>query len=563
MKLDLFNIDDFVKMNHLEEVTSPIGLTAAKMPNPNGIFSYEIFGYTTEERKNTFAYIDLCGNYFHPQCLKVLNRMGSLGKIAFGEKYAVIADNKIHPLDRDQLKDFPDAETGTEFFYNNWDKIDWSRASVLTTDKTQNEDELSIDKKNRLKFFKLLKREEAFVRKWLVLPPYYRDFNAEDTTMGDDINKVYKELILKTMALKKGFADEFGFSSVGAMTKNRIQDLICILYDISLGPVTGKTIDINTREMAGNSKRSLLKRNLIGRFLDFSASSVITSPVSSQTETVEDFARYGIVQLPLQTFMAMYKPFFINFCQQGLESYAEEFTSGDLARDLKRIDSSQWSVSEVDKIITRFIKSASEKDEPIEFEYINKDNEPKWFSIMCTEYDQNKKELVNRPVTYLDLFYIAAEEIAVDKYSMNTRYPVANNQNIYAAKIKVLSTNKTRHIYLESPFSGLKEYKHYPYIGYDKITKDYGVSDPTPKPKVYYDIFRATIIGNGVIKSLGADYDGDMMFFRGLFTKEANAEAEKLIWRKTNFFSADGSLSRGLTKISKDCTIALYELTKN
>ena len=67
----------------------------------------------------------------------------------------------------------------------------------------------------------------------------------------------------------------------------------------------------------------------------------------------------------------------------------------------------------------------------------------------------------------------------------------------------------------------------------------------------------------GCIKSLGADYDGDMMFFRGLFTKEANEEAAKMIWKKTNWFSADGSLSRGLTKISKDCTLSLYELTKN
>ena len=412
MKIDLFDIDEFIKMNHLQEVTSPIGLTATKMPNPNGIFSYEIFGYTTEERKNIFAYIDLRGHYFHPQCLKVLNRMGTLGKIAIGEKYAVIADRKIHPVDKEQLKDFPDAETGTEFFYNNWEKIDWSKASVLTTDKTQDMDELSIDKKNRLKFFKYLKKNEAFVTKWLVLPPYYRDFNTEDTTMGDDINKVYKELILKTMALKKGFADEFGFSSVGAMTKGRIQDLIGILYDISLGPITGKTIDINTKEMAGNSKRSLIKRNLIGRFLDFSASSVITSPVSSQTETVDDFSKYGTVQLPLQTFMAMYKPFFINECQRALEVAAEAGIE-DAPHDIKKIDNSQWSLSEVDKIITRFIKSASEKDEPIEFSFINSDNEESAFAALCTEYDEHHNELVTRPMTYLDLFYIAAEKIAV------------------------------------------------------------------------------------------------------------------------------------------------------
>ena len=55
---------------------------------------------------------------------------------------------------------------------------------------------------------------------------------------------------------------------------------------------------------------------------------------------------------------------------------------------------------------------------------------------------------------------------------------------------------------------------------------------------------------------------GDMMFFRALFTKEANAEAEKLVWKKSNFFFSDGSLSRGITKIDKDCIMCLYQLTK-
>lgn len=54
-----------------------------------------------------------------------------------------------------------------------------------------------------------------------------------------------------------------------------------------------------------------------------------------------------------------------------------------------------------------------------------------------------------------------------------------------------------------------------------------------------------------------------MLFFRALFTKEANAEAEKLIWKKSNFFFSDGSLSRGITKIGRDCTMSLYQLTKN
>ena len=44
MKLDLFNIEDFIKANHCQEVTSPVFFQYDGNPNPNGLFSYEIFG---------------------------------------------------------------------------------------------------------------------------------------------------------------------------------------------------------------------------------------------------------------------------------------------------------------------------------------------------------------------------------------------------------------------------------------------------------------------------------------------------------------------------------------
>jgi DNA-directed RNA polymerase beta' subunit len=276
MKLDMFNIRDFIKANKLVPVTDPVSLTSAKMPSPSGIFSYEIFGYTTDDRKNTFSYIDLNGKFFHPECLKVLNRMGSLGKIVSRDKYAVVANKKIKIVDQ---KDFKDAETGLDFFYDNWEGIDWQSEQFSDGDETD-ADEISIDKKTRIKFFKYLKKNEAFIDAWLVLPPYYRDMNSEDVTLGDDINKLYNRLISQTKALKAGF----GFSSFGDITKDAIQSTIMMLYDTTMNPVTGKTVDLKKNgELAGNAKRSLLRRNLIGRFLDFSASSVITSPVSSTT----------------------------------------------------------------------------------------------------------------------------------------------------------------------------------------------------------------------------------------------------------------------------------------
>jgi hypothetical protein len=354
---------------------------------------------------------------------------------------------------------------------------------------------------------------------------------------------------------------------------------LMILYDYSMCPVTGKTPDIrNNGELMGNAKSSLINRSVIGRQLDFSASSVICAPLSSSAETVDDFAKFGTVQIPLQTFMAMAKPFFLNYCHDRLEKVSQALVANEHG-SIKRIDNTQWSLTTIDRRITRFIKSAADASTPICLEYTAADGSKKRHYRFITELDSKTGKKITRPMVYLDLFYQAAIAVSKDKYCLNTRYPVANNQNTYVAKANVQSTLRTRDITIvgagDIGDEGSVRYRHYPYIKYDGISKipdetkkamvaaGITVKDPNPKGESYYDFQRASVVGNGHIKSLGADYDGDVLFFRCLFTKEANAEAEKMIWNKANWFGASGNLTRGITKITKDVTLSLYQLTKD
>ena len=55
---------------------------------------------------------------------------------------------------------------------------------------------------------------------------------------------------------------------------------------------------------------------------------------------------------------------------------------------------------------------------------------------------------------------------------------------------------------------------------------------------------------------------GDMVYIKSVFSKEANAEAERLIWAKTNMLTAKGKVARSLGAIGKECVMGLYELTK-
>ena len=56
------------------------------------------------------------------------------------------------------------------------------------------------------------------------------------------------------------------------------------------------------------------------------------------------------------------------------------------------------------------------------------------------------------------------------------------------------------------------------------------------------------------------DYDGDTISVRGVFTQEANIEAEKLIYSKKNLLDNSG---KNIRSLGKEAILGLYCLTKN
>ena len=75
MRLDLVNMETLIKVNGLKPVTNPILFENGNIPTPDGLLSLEIFGTTSKERKNNFAYIDLHDYFIHPFVYKQLMRL--------------------------------------------------------------------------------------------------------------------------------------------------------------------------------------------------------------------------------------------------------------------------------------------------------------------------------------------------------------------------------------------------------------------------------------------------------------------------------------------------------
>ena len=156
MKIDLMNIDKFIEVNNVQEVTNPIYFNKGSDPTDDGLFSYSIFGRTgSPERKSTYGYISLRDYFLHPLVYKnliFLNR--KFEECINGFSYFTIsADGDLIPSNEDEGK------TGIKFLYKNWDKL-----SFKSSDSNKRDE--------RIDFFKSIKKSEAFINKYLVCPAY-------------------------------------------------------------------------------------------------------------------------------------------------------------------------------------------------------------------------------------------------------------------------------------------------------------------------------------------------------------------------------------------------------
>jgi len=127
-----------------------------------------------------------------------------------------------------------------------------------------------------------------------------------------------------------------------------------------------------------------------------------------------------------------------------------------------------------------------------------------------------------RPLTKIELLYIATVEATFDKFTTITRYPAIEVGSIYPSKPKVMSTQPSRVVKLVSQYSNESlTLSNYPILGVDS----------------YAD---SLIIHPAKTTGLGGDYDGDTTSSIGIFTKEAVDECNQHLRDSKYFVSPAG-----------------------
>lgn len=524
LECDLFDINKFVQVNNLQEVTNPVLLEKDNIPTSDGLLSYEIFGRTSQDRSSIFAYIDLHGHFIHPliyAALKYLNR--KIEDVVCGiETFSINA--------KGELVEDPDGWTGLEELYNHFDELKFEEKNSAV----QNE---------RVQTIKALNKDEIFCSKWLVCPPFYRDLQLDKANKGKvsvhQKTETYSTILRLSRALQN---DVSGIPIVTNSTRNKIQQLLIECYS-----------DRFMKEIKG--KNGIFRKFVMGKSVDYGARFVITSALYDADNINDMEVSFEKCGLPLAGACAGAFPFFIKWLKDYFQKevflrkdkYPYINSKGE-TEYVKLINVDKFNDEYFTKAIDSFVHSYGDR-----FKTISLEND-KGYDIKMTIVGQYANMsnpnasidsgIMKRPITWTDLLYRAAVDICKDKHMLITRYPIEDYFGIFATKINVLSTIETT-----------------PMIISGRLYENYPVIDPSLPSEKVSALFRDTVVmSNLYLAGLGADYDGDQISVRIVWDINANRKLDEQIYSKKNLLNIAGKFVR---TTEKEAIQTMYSMTAN
>lgn len=418
LKLDILDIERFVKVNKCPCVTDPRAFISNSVPSNEGLLSNKLFGTAYKERSGTFGYIDLHGWFMDPSCYKTWIRLDSkIKNVVFGVKYYKIDE-------RGNLIEDENGDTGLDWLRKNMNRIKFK----------------SSDSKSKQLSIRYLEanRNRMWISKYLVIPPFYRDKNTGSNsraTVGlGGVNKLYTNLIVATNGLLT--PQEYGFDADDA-EKGRIQNIILQIYDFFCGNSNKELPADAGRGLSG--KLGIMRMTNMSKTADFSSRLVI-SPVDLKVNKPEDrMVTYDKSALPLYSAITQFRDFVMynvrNFFENefvGSASYPVVTKAGLQKQIYPEDPNIVFSDERIAKEMDRFLEGYNNRFVPIEIpvegtkdiyymRYKGKNVDPS---------NPEKSVLVDRRLTWCDVFYIATVEAVRDKHVLITRFPIFRRKQL-------------------------------------------------------------------------------------------------------------------------------------
>lgn len=523
MKIELINMKKFIVANRLKEVTNPITFEKGAIPTPDGVLSTDIFGVSMKERKRTFAYIKLNGHFLHPFIYKVLKRLNyKFGDCIDGRKQFIIKDG--------ELVEDENGKSGLEFLYKNWEQLKFKK----------NESKI---RNSRIDLISFYDKDTLFLSNWIIIPPFYRDVNLSEGSEGKASHHELNDKYSKLLRLCSNLGAVGGFETILNQTYSAVQRVLVEIYDLFKQNL--------------EKKYGLQRKALLGKSIDYGARLVISAPrfISNTPEGMNvNFYRTGV---PLSITCAIFTPFIINRVRRFFErelaltpTYPVKMKNGEIKQIELKEAAVHFNEEYIRKKLKRFIKSPADRFEIIKLPTVDPEYDEKIAMTFRGRYyeegvPESESPLANRPLTWTDVFYQACyDEIEKEnKMIWITRYPLLDYFGMLTTYVHVQSTMNTQTVYIDD-----RVYPTYPIVDLSLSTQEISTrfADTATMSNLY-------------LAGLGADYDGDQISIRGVFTQEAQAESESIMYSKANVLSITGGTARTSTN---EAIQTVYMMTK-
>ena len=497
--IGLFDIDQFIKVNNIGEVKSAAIYRSTNQFNPEGLFSEEIFGQTEEEQKYRCGYIKLPIHVFNPDIAKnIITRGGGIiRKVAYAEIRCNLIDGELVEASDGQY-------TGIRDLYKIWDEIDIRK--TLKHSKNDRNINILIKSPKRL----------LFVDKVLVLPTSFRPTGMRNgKQVKSELNSIYIKLI--------------GLKSVTSHTTANIHKIDSQIQDALIDIYTYVHKYVATKN--GYFQRNLLAKNTVATIRN-----VISAPSYRSNTPEVGIYRTGF---PLMSLASMFQPF-VKFHMKQFLSYDNIVAFHPNPDEVSRENLTNiYDDKMIDDLIRIYMQNPGARFRAM---YLDPENKK---PIIFNAVNTKTNEPISRPLTLTDVIYLCTytSTVKADRHAYVCRYPIGQHLGAFFTKIHVLSTINTVPI----QFQG-EVYTTYPDI------------DPTLSHMKVSTLFIDVInMSNSRLANIGGDYDGDTIKSTGIWSDEANKQAEELMYSKVYNLRPDLSSA---FPIAIEALNGLYGLTK-
>ena len=530
-KIEQLDQERLIKNNNLPEVTNPVMFSGGSIPTSDGLLSNELFGITKDERSGIYGYINLGEQFMNPYYYKIWLKIDkNLRACIYETEYFKISSEGHLEIDEN-------GETGIKFLIKNMDKIKFKNT------KKDNILKALMDAK---------KNNKLFTKKFVIIPPYYRD--VETSSSGKvgvgEINKLYINLMNNVKALSQ--SNDYALTFAGGI-RGKIQDTMLEIYNWF---TVGESVVGGEHTGAGIFKKfGIIRRSVMSKTTDYSARLVL-SEANINVERKEDLmVDMNYSAIPLSATCVIAYPFIIHELRQFFTNeFAGQIYYSYIDKNGKpqqvELDNPQLTFSDdrFDKELNEFIHGYSNRLKPVLIP--NKEGKEiylhfKGYSISEEEYARGISEnnhMIDRKITWMDIFYMCAVAATEDKMVMISRYPIDSHFNQLYTKMHVSSTIKTEPMVINGKF-----YKWYPSIKESDIGTD--------TSNKFIDTCQ---MSNPYCELMVADYDGDQVTVKMPFSVEANKELEKHLNSPGQYVALNGQNGR---KAGHEAIQAMYNLT--